>query len=167
VRDPRDRRILFFFERVFKFERGARFERGADGLKPNRIVRIIDVNEREEVRRDSELILRFEGPDGLEFAVTEWEQIAKLPDGPDGVLRLPTPIVPQLLGDFAPERMAFGFTGRLFFVEPSAIVVVGGLVTVEPGPLFLIEHKKTVTSKKTQISQCRPDDAKAPAALSY
>ena len=43
----------------------------------------------------------------------------------------------------------------------------GAGMVMMPGPLFDFEHKKTVTSKKTQLSQCRPADAEMPAALSY
>ena len=90
-----------------------------------------------------------------------------MPDGPDGVLRLPTPIVPLFLGNFAPERMASRFAGRLFVVERAAIMLTSGEMSMVPGPLFDFEHKKTVTSKKTQISHCRLADAKMPVALSY
>jgi len=44
----------------------------------------------------------------------------------DGVLGLPSPVVPVVIGDVAPERVAPGLTGRFFFIEPA-----GGLAVVE------------------------------------
>jgi hypothetical protein len=63
--------------------------------------------------------------------------------------------------------MASRFTGRLFVVERAAILLTSGEMSMMLGPLFDFEHKKPVTSKKTQISQGRLADAKRPVALSY
>ena len=64
----------------------------------------------------------FEGADGFEFLRGEGEEVAELADGADGILRLPPPIVPLLIGNVAPERVAPRFTGRLVFLDPAVVV---------------------------------------------
>jgi hypothetical protein len=52
--------------------------------------------------------------------------------------------------------MALRFTGRLFFVERTAFLLTSGIVSIQPGPLFCIEHKKPMTSDRTQLPQRQP-----------
>src|SRR5438128_8507071 len=62
--------------------------------------------------------MAFECPDGFELLFGEGEQLPKLPDRANGVLRLPPPIVPLGFGNVAPERVAPLTTGRFFFFNP-------------------------------------------------
>ena len=117
VRDARHRRILVLFERIVEFKRRRRLQRGGHRLQTDGIVGIRRIDEREVVRRNGEFVLGLESTDGFEFFGRERQKLTKLPDGANGVLRLPPPIVPHLVGDIAPERMTLRFTGRLFVVD--------------------------------------------------
>ena len=69
----------------------------------------------------------------------EGEKVSELSDRADGILGLPPPIVPVVIGNVAPERMALGLTGRFFFLDPTT-----GLVDrpgFEPGALFRFVHR--------------------------
>ena len=91
-------------------------------MQADRVVGVVRVDEGEVVGRDGELVLGFQGADGLEFLRDEGKQVAELADGADGVLRLPAPVVPVMLGDVAPERMAARLTGRFFVVDAALAV---------------------------------------------
>src|SRR5207249_8411004 len=98
------------------------------------------IDEREVVRRDGKFVVRLEGTDGFELFRGEGEKIAKLPYGADGVLRLPAPVVPVVMGDVAPERVAPRLTGRFFFVT---VVHHGrGVLRDESGTLVRLVHRK-------------------------
>jgi len=114
--DARHGRILFFLEGVLEFEIGVRFEWGGHRLQADGIVGIIDIDEGEVIRRNGELVFRFELPHDFQLFFREGKEIAELADRPDGVLGLPAPVVPLLFGDVAPERVAPGLTGRFFIV---------------------------------------------------
>src|SRR6185437_7263109 len=73
----------------------------------------------------------------------------------DGVLRLPSPVVPQVIGDVAPERMAPGLTGRFFLIESAAGFVNGP--RLEAGALFRFTHRPRCL-QKTQMSRVFLDD---------
>src|SRR5439155_970402 len=90
-----------------------------DRLETNGIIRVVTVDEREVVRRDGELVLAFERPDGFQLGFGKGEQVAELADGADGVLRLPAPVVPETVGDVLPEGMTTWPRGRLFVVVPA------------------------------------------------
>ena len=57
------------------------------------------------------LYSRLERADGPQLLGREGEQVAELPGGPDGVLRLPAPVVPVAVGDVGPGGVA-GRVGR-------------------------------------------------------
>src|SRR5262249_31772045 len=92
------------------------------------------------------------GPNGFEFLLSEGQEVPELSHGADSILRLPSPIVPVLVGHVAPERVTSGFTGRLFFLNPG-----GGRedrAGVEPGTLFGFVHLLRYL-QKTRISGVR------------
>jgi len=76
--------------------------------------------------------MAFQGTDRFKLFLGEGKQPAELTDRTDGVLGLPTPIVPLVLRDVAPERMAPRLTGRFFFVVAATGRMDRGL---EPGTL--------------------------------
>src|SRR5262249_39594326 len=53
-----------------------------------------------------QFVLGFEGADGFKLLRGEAEEVAQLADGSNGVLGLPAPVVPQVVWDVLPERMA-------------------------------------------------------------
>ena len=66
------------------------------------------------------LVLGFESADGFEFLGREGEKLSEAA-GPSGWhFVIATANRPTGVGNIAPDRMAFGFTGRLFFVDPIA-----------------------------------------------
>src|SRR5438445_3384777 len=93
--------------------------------------------------------MAFECPDGFELLFGEGEQLPKLPDRANGVLRLPSPIVPLGFGNVAPERVAPRFTGRLFFLRPAEMLRMGR--RPEPGTLIRFVHRARCL-QKTRIS---------------
>ena len=63
-------------------------------------------------------------------------KFAELPNRADGILSLPSPIVPLFVGNVTPERMAFRFTGRLVFVDAEFFEW-----DIDSGTLFGFVHK--------------------------
>ena len=96
---------------------GSLLQRRGHRLQPDRVVGIVGVDQGEVVRRDGELVLGLQGADGFQLLRGEGEQVAELADGADGVLRLPAPVVPLVVGDVAPERVAPRLTGRFFVLD--------------------------------------------------
>src|SRR5262249_42148356 len=83
----------------------------------------------------------FEGADRFEFFGSKVEESAELTDRADGILGLPAPVVPVVIRDVTPERMASGLTGRLFFLDAAASGLVRGRPWCEPGTLFRFVHR--------------------------
>src|SRR6516165_3372835 len=97
--------------------------------------------------------MSFEVADRLEFIGSEAQEVPKLSDRANGILRLPSPAVPLGVWNIAPERMAPGFTGRLFFLDPTQIL--GNRAWLEPGALFAFVHRWGCL-QKTKISSTGP-----------
>jgi hypothetical protein len=141
VRQPRDRHVLVFFEGVFQLVAGGvlGLPRAGHRLQPDRVVRVGGVDEREVIRRDGELVVAFERADGFQLLVRERQQFAELADGTEGVLGLPAPIVPVMVGGVLPERMTAG-SARRFFVVEGAGRRRGERPRVQPGALLRLTH---------------------------
>ena len=119
VREAGYRGILFFFERVFEFEARFRFERRGYRLQSDRIGRVRRIDQRKVVGRNGELIIAFQFSQGFEFVGGKGNEIAKLTNGPDRVLGLPSPVVPLVVRHILPCRIASHSTRRLVFLESA------------------------------------------------
>src|SRR5271155_1603426 len=99
------------------------------------------VDQREVVGWDGGLVLGFERADGFQLLGRKGEQTAQLTDRSDGVLRLPSPVVPVVIWNIAPERVAPGLTGRFFVVVARGFT--GNTARLQPGSLFRFAHRLT------------------------
>ena len=84
---------------------GAVLARGRDDLQPDRVVRVLGVDQAHEVGRDvdPELVRHREA---LALLVGQLEDLLDLLEVVDPVAELPAPVVPLLVGDVFPDRGA-------------------------------------------------------------
>jgi hypothetical protein len=108
-----DRRVLVLVERVLFLGAGGagQLRGGGDRLEPDRIGRVEPIDQGEVVRGDRQLVLGLEDVQGAPILDGEGEQLGQLPGVADGVLRLPPPVVPLVVGDVGPGGVA-GRSGR-------------------------------------------------------
>src|SRR5262249_4616097 len=94
------------------------------------------------------LVLPFQGTDRFEFLRGEGQEVAKLPDGTDGVLGLPAPVVPGFVGYVVPDGVAPRLTGRFFFFNPPSRR--GYRARVKPSALLSFVHRIRCLQKDSE-----------------
>ena len=143
----RNGRVFLLIEGILEFitRRVLLLKRRRHRLQTDWILGVFGVDQGEIIGRDSGFVFELKLGDGQEFFRTEGQKVPKLADGTKRVLRLPAPIIPEMVGDIFPYRMATGLTGgvlNLGWVEvPLSGIPIRRLVR-ERKALSSIAHKR-------------------------
>ena len=124
--EARDRRVAVLGERVLHHRgEGLLLAAERDHLAADRVVRVVGVDQADEVRRDvdPELVL---GREALALVVGQVQDLGDLLEVVDPVAELPAPVVPLLVRDVLPDRGAAA--DRRAAVRPEGL---GGIASID------------------------------------